>query len=259
MFNRELFIRTLSTRTLGREFRYLPRTGSTNDQLRKICTEENLPGGTLLLTDHQTDGRGRGKRRWYSGKEMNLTFSLLLFPQLSLEDSGFISLMCGVAVVDAIRAGGCSSTGLKWPNDILISGRKLGGILTERFKTDNGPAVIVGIGINVNEDRLQMPGDLQTATASLFTATGRIWRRETLLAAVLGALESYDPARPREILKAWESYCLHVGKTINFHYGSARLRGQFEGLTDRGHARIRVRGQERIFSSGEIEFDDFNN
>ncbi len=259
MFNRELFIRTLPTRTLGREFRYLPRTGSTNDQLRKLCMEETLPEGTLLLTDHQTEGRGRGKRRWYSGKEMNLTFSLLLSPQLSLEDSGLISLMCGVAVVDAIRAGGYFSAGLKWPNDILISGSKLGGILTERFKTENGPAVIVGIGINVNEDSLQMPGELRLTTASLFTATGEIWCRETLLAAILGAIESYDPTRPQEILKAWESYCLHVGKTIKFHHGSTMLRGLFEGLTNRGYAKILVSGQERIFSSGEIEFDDFNN
>ncbi|NOZ09195.1 MAG: biotin--[acetyl-CoA-carboxylase] ligase [FCB group bacterium] len=260
MFNRELYFKALITRTLGREFRYIPRIGSTNDLLRKTCATETLPEGTLLLTDHQTAGRGRAGRRWYSGENLNLTFSLLLYPQLSMEASGLISLMAGVAVVDGFRAGGFFQAGLKWPNDILISGRKIGGILAERFITGHGSAIIVGIGINVNEDLAQMPADLQASTTSLFSTTGKTWSREKLLAAILLAMESYDPTTaPADILKVWESYCTHAGKTVKFNRGPTMLRGLFEGLTDRGCARIRIGGKEQIFSSGEIEFDDTDN
>ncbi len=257
-FDQQKFSDILQTSSIGREFFYLSETGSTNDQLRTLCAHREIPEGTLLLTDHQKAGRGRSGRRWYSGPGVNLTFSLLLKPRISFNEFGLISLMSGVAVVRGITSCTSQGAGLKWPNDIIMSGRKIGGILTKRFTTDGQEMVIVGIGLNVNETLAELPKSLQANSLSLVTALGSQLPREALLADILLNFEQLYHELSPDVVEVWESYCVHVGKAVKFHYGSQESNGRFEGLAPNGYARIRIGDRTRIVSSGEIELNDLN-
>ena len=162
--------------SLGTPYLYSERTGSTQDALR----DGDLPHGTVAVAEHQTAGRGRSGRVWEDAPSKALLLSLLLRPPPAAPLPQ-LSLVAGVAVARALEAAAGVETRVKWPNDVLVGGSKVAGILLEA----SGGKVVCGIGINVNQERSELPPVTRMPATSLRVATGRTFDRGAILAAVL--------------------------------------------------------------------------
>lgn len=164
-----------------------PACPSTQDVLRG----SGLPEGAVAVTEHQTAGRGRSGRRWEDAAGRCVLVSVLLRPPRG-GPVPQVSLVAGLAVAEALEAVAGLPTGLKWPNDVLVEGRKVAGILLE----SDGDAVVCGIGVNVDQAEEDLPTGTVAPATSLRVATGRAIDRATVLATMLDALERrYDAWR----------------------------------------------------------------
>src|SRR5512142_487550 len=197
----------LATRALGRELIVLDAVESTNAYARTIASGPFIHG-TLVITDRQTAGRGRMGRVWRSSPGNDLTFSLILRPFMAPERLGLLSLATGLAITEAIRSFSALPALCKWPNDVLIGGKKCSGVLAESvLENANVRAVVVGIGINVNQPDF---GEELNAT-SLAIAGGRHYDRYGVLNAVLVHLER----RFEQLERPDTAGMLHDWRTLN--------------------------------------------
>ncbi|OQA42291.1 MAG: Bifunctional ligase/repressor BirA [Chloroflexi bacterium ADurb.Bin325] len=199
-FDAESFCAALATRRIGRPTRFYERVGSTND-LAHAAARAGAAEGLVIVADEQTAGRGRLDRRWWAPPGAALLLSLLLRPDLPAERAGQLSMCLGLAAAEAIEQTTGLHIGLKWPNDLVYAGRKLGGLLAEaEFAGAQVQYAILGLGLNVNLDFdapavLAAAGldDLRGRAASLAMLLGRPVDRIGLLAALLAAFEArYD-------------------------------------------------------------------
>lgn len=176
------------------------RVGSTNLALADLlrADPDAWPDASLLVADHQDDGRGRAGRSWQTPPRSALTLSIAVRPHVALESLGWLPLVAGLGAVNALRATAGVRASLKWPNDLMLpapdgaelegwgGARKVGGILTELVQTTAGPVVVVGIGINVSQESHELP--VASATSLALAGVGDV-DREVLLVALVSALE----------------------------------------------------------------------
>ena len=165
----------------GRPFRFVAGCGSTQDLLVPAD-----PEGAVVVADEQTAGRGRQGRRWSAPAGKAILSSILLRPPSDRRQPE-LSLVAGVAVADAVEEALGLSAQIKWPNDVLVNRKKVAGILAEA----RDGAVVLGIGVNVNQRREELPPDAKTPAASLFTTDGVERSREPILARILARLEHH--------------------------------------------------------------------
>ncbi len=171
---------------LGHPLMVFESIGSTNDEAKRAA-RCGAPTGALYVAEHQTAGRGRHARRWFSAPRENLLFSVVLRPSFSPKDVRAYSLVVGLAVRAAVGRCGAGSALIKWPNDVLVGRRKLAGVLVEsQLHGNRVSSIIVGAGINVNCASFE--GELAGSAISLGEIVGAVVSREALLAEVLGAL-----------------------------------------------------------------------
>jgi BirA family biotin operon repressor/biotin-[acetyl-CoA-carboxylase] ligase len=169
---------------LGRPYRFVDECASTQRLL-----EDDEAEGTLVATDLQTHGRGRLGRTWKAPAARALLFSVLLHPRPPMALWPELSLVAGEAVATALRREADVAATLSHPNDVLVDGRKVAGILAEA----SVGRVVLGVGLNVNQTAGELPGDTPKPPTSLRVETGREWSRAPLLAAILLELEhGYD-------------------------------------------------------------------
>ena len=179
----------LSTRWLGSQVDYFYETDSTNRQARKMA-EEGAPHGTLVAADCQSKGRGRRGRAWASPHGTGVWMSFVLRPALSPVKASMLTLVAGMAVVEGVRQISGLSSQIKWPNDAVIDGKKICGILTEMSTEEDAIRyVVVGIGINVNTE--SFPPEISGTAASLKMFLGHELKRSALIGAVLKSFEQY--------------------------------------------------------------------
>ncbi|MEX2573930.1 MAG: biotin--[acetyl-CoA-carboxylase] ligase [Balneolaceae bacterium] len=185
MFVTSDYKKKLNTQWLGSEFRYLEQTESTNSLLKSVPAEE-LAHGTVLLADRQLKGRGQYNRNWLSEPFKNLTFTIALKPARS-DTLSLLALAAGWGIVRALQTVYGNRFYLKWPNDVMISGKKLGGILVESvFNGSSLDRVLVGIGLNTGQ--MNFPKELPHAT-SLAHEFGNPPAREEILCRILEYIE----------------------------------------------------------------------
>ncbi|MEO5367072.1 MAG: biotin--[acetyl-CoA-carboxylase] ligase [Magnetococcus sp. WYHC-3] len=179
----------LHTQALGRPLLFFREVDSTNRQLAKFAVE--AAEGLTLVADHQTAGRGRMGRAWFSPSGVNVHLSVLLRPSVSLSQVPSLPLVVGCVVARAMEKFVAQAPiKLKWPNDLLINGRKISGILCEMTaETDGVQYVIVGIGLNVNLTSHRMPQDMQQTATSIRIESGRHVSRADVVAEILNQLE----------------------------------------------------------------------
>ena len=178
----------LCTRWLGRHLVCLPVTGSTNSDAAARGRSGD-PHGTVVVADAQTAGRGRLGRSWVSVRGVNVYLSALLRPAIVPAAAPQLSLVAGVAVARALEADGHKPQ-IKWPNDVLLEGRKVCGILTEiEAEADRVAFVVVGIGVNVNSSLEHFPPELHDRATSVYLAAGRRTDRVRFVARLLSELE----------------------------------------------------------------------
>lgn len=183
----------LHTKRMGKNLICRSVTGSTNVDAKKAA-EENAPEGTLVVTERQEAGRGRRGRSWASPAGCNIYFTLLLRPACGPDRACMLTLVMALAVAEAVRELGIDA-GIKWPNDIVISGRKVCGILTEMSaEQDYIHYVVIGTGINVNQETF--PEEIAGTATSLKREKGESVGRAALLASVMERFE-----------KAYECFC----------------------------------------------------
>jgi BirA family transcriptional regulator, biotin operon repressor / biotin---[acetyl-CoA-carboxylase] ligase len=190
-FDAARFTARIGELPLGRPLLLTPATGSTNDDAL-AAAREGAPHGALFVTEEQRRGRGRRGNTWHSGPGEALLFSLVLRPSLSVERASSLALVAGLAVRAAVanalrEAGVRAEPTVKWPNDVLVAGRKLAGVLVEsHVRGETLGAVVVGVGLNVG--RLSLPDEV-AAHASSLLLLGATPAREDLLADVLKELD----------------------------------------------------------------------
>jgi BirA family biotin operon repressor/biotin-[acetyl-CoA-carboxylase] ligase len=224
----------LGTRRLGREVLYLPETDSTN--LRAFALgEEGAAEGTVVVADTQNSGKGRLGRRWSSPPGVNLYLSLVLRPPIPSLLASQLTFLSAVAVVRAVREVCDLEPSLKWPNDVLLGGRKLAGLLNElSAETERIHFVVLGIGVNLNMTAEQFPDDLRYPGTSLLIEGGRPVSRLAFCRALLHELDDlydlYLESGFAPILRAWESHFELAGREVEVTSHNDVLRGTVSGL-----------------------------
>jgi BirA family transcriptional regulator, biotin operon repressor / biotin---[acetyl-CoA-carboxylase] ligase len=188
---------------------------------------EGAPPGLVVVAEHQTAGRGRLDRSWESPARAALTFSVLLRPRVPAADWPWLPLLAGHALATALREAEVPA-GLKWPNDVLVGDRKVAGILLERVDVRDGPAAVLGIGLNVSTTEAELPVDTATSVA---LATGSAPDRTELLTRVLGRLlDEYDawqaggPGRTEPLRAAYTEACVTLGREVRVELPGGEVR-----------------------------------
>jgi BirA family biotin operon repressor/biotin-[acetyl-CoA-carboxylase] ligase len=262
-FDLKRFQSLLQTRRLGRTCHYSPVLASTNTSLRALG-EQGSPEGTSVFADAQTAGRGQAGKVWISPPQRNLYVSILLRPPMAPTQAPLMSLLAAVALVDTLRQEG-AVCGIKWPNDVLICGRKVAGILTEmETARDAIRFVVVGIGVNVNMTQEEIErhlGSIAHTATSLQVALGRGIGREPLLAALMASLEHWYERLTGEgeeaLHAAWESRSLMRGRRISARTHETAWHGVAEGINRAGHLVLRQdSGVAVVLTSAEVRFLD---
>ena len=241
----------LNTEFLGQQIKFIDQTPSTNDDAWK-CFHENELEGTLIITNNQVNGRGRRKSKWSSTPDKSLTFSFLLIPNIPLENLGLLPLLTGVSIIKGIWNMTKIDVGLKWPNDIMINHKKIGGILIESNTKKNKLGVVIGIGINVNENENDIPLEIQKKTSSLSIDSGKEFNLSLILSSILNEFEHLYVHGWDHITTLWQQYCVHQNEDVIFHDNEEFIHGKFMGITKSGYARMQVNGKIKTFSSGII-------
>jgi BirA family transcriptional regulator, biotin operon repressor / biotin---[acetyl-CoA-carboxylase] ligase len=179
----------LTAKRIGTEFYYFLELDSTNNFARRLA-EQATPAGTIVIAERQTQGRGRAGRSWISPPYVNLYLSIVLRPELPPAEAPQITLMAAVALADTVASFMPLPALIKWPNDILVNGKKLAGILTEASSTSERiDFVILGIGINLNFPKELMPQAIRQHATSLLIATQNNIRREVFLRRLIQDLD----------------------------------------------------------------------
>jgi BirA family biotin operon repressor/biotin-[acetyl-CoA-carboxylase] ligase len=247
----------LTTHDLGRTLHSFPEVDSTNQVARSLADEGAL-NGELVLAESQRSGRGRRGRSWISTPGKNLTFSLILRPPLPAARAPEITLTAAVAVAEVLERAGFDVR-IKWPNDLLIGGRKVAGILTEvATDGDRLRQVILGIGLNVNLAPGDLPPELRATATSLREERGEPLPRAFLLAALLLSLEEwmdvlvekgFPPIRLR-----WRELSATLGSEVKVEGPGGAIVGQALDLDDDGALRVRdAAGAVHRVVGGEVE------
>ncbi len=253
--NERALRRTLSDLPLG-GVRYDEQTGSTNDAALAWAAE-GVPDLTLVVADEQTAGRGRGGRSWITPFGTALAFSLVLHPRPVERDIiPLYSALGALAVASALGEKYGLMPEIKWPNDVLVHGRKLCGILAETvWLGERAESVVLGIGLNVRPEAVPAAEALDFPATSLEEVTGLSVDRLSLLHDILAALLTWRPRLgTEEFIQAWEGRLAFRGKQVQVWAKDQPLRaGQVEGLDRKGGLRLRS-PQGKLFTVhfGEI-------
>lgn len=239
-FNRARFSERLVTRRFGRHLVVRATVESTNDDAWDALAQ-GAPDGAVVIADEQTRGRGRLGRVWVTSPGRGLAMSLLLHLGCDPDPLATLPLVAGLALVSALDHLGARAQ-LKWPNDVLLDGRKVAGILCERRHTAAGlDAAVVGVGVNVTQARDEFPPELRDAATSLVQA-GHRFAREDVAAEFLNAFEPLwtehaEGDRSRAIT-AWRARATLWGTTVTVHTPAGPLHGIARTLDDDGALRI---------------------
>ena len=224
----------------------LVETSSTNDVAREQA-RKGARTGFLVAASRQTAGRGRLGRNWESPPDRGLYVSILLRPDLAMTEAGKLTVLGSVATVDAVEMVTGLRPQIKWPNDLMLGGRKLAGLLIETEPKERRLAfAVVGIGLNVRQEAGDFSPEVRGTATSLYLATGRMYRRADLLVALLQALEGRLSRPFDEAREAWTASSLTLGQRITLTTSRGRKHGQALGLDETGA--LLLRGD-----SGEVE------
>ncbi|MCR4438373.1 MAG: biotin--[acetyl-CoA-carboxylase] ligase [bacterium] len=249
----------LKTKHLGRAAQFFSSVASTNEVARELA-QRGAPHGYLVSACAQTAGRGRAGRTWYSAPGAGLWFSLVLRPTLAPQRCGLISLAAALAVAEAIAKITGIKAQLKWPNDVLVAGKKLCGILAEtELIGDRLKFAVLGVGINTNRAHAQrMPRHIQATATWLSDHTSTLPDEMALLASILGAVEKrweeLEAGHLARLLRAWRTRCMHLGKPVRIVEPHSTLQGVAEDIAEDGALLLRTAsGELRAIVAGDCQ------
>ena len=232
----------LGTAWMGRNCICLESVDSTNNCARRRA-EEDAPDGTLIVAEEQTAGRGRRGRSWSASRGANIMMSLILRPRIRPEHASRLTLLMAMAVAKGIRTVTGLPAGIKWPNDVVVHGKKVCGILTElSMEVGYINYVVIGAGINVNQE--QFPEEIQTSAGSLCLELGQKVARAELTAAVLRELEELyavflETEDLSKLYRAYNELCVNRGRKIRVLDPKEGYTGTTDGINALGELVVR--------------------
>lgn len=234
----------LEVALVGRFLQVFEEVGSTNDEAARLA-EAGAPEGTAVLAERQFRGRGRLGRGWESPAGLGIWTSILLRPPLPPEEAPLFSLLGGVAAAEAIAEVTGRSAGLKWPNDVIVTDKKVGGILAElRTEGVKVSHLILGIGLNVNHARDDFPEGLRNTATSLRIAVEADVSRLALLRALYSTLDRWYDRLLREgqapLLARYRALCLTLGREVQVQGDGETFGGEAVDLGQRGELVVRL-------------------
>jgi BirA family transcriptional regulator, biotin operon repressor / biotin---[acetyl-CoA-carboxylase] ligase len=250
----------LPTRIVGRYIQVFQETSSTNDLIEKLA-RDGVREGAVVFAESQTKGRGRLGRHWLSPPKKGLWFSVLLRPKLRPQAATQLTILAATALSRAIQKITGLTPEIKWPNDILIRGRKTAGILTElSAELDSIKYLILGIGLDVNLNGSDFPANLRALATSLKIETGRAVDRAALAAEILIQID-HDYHRIcgghfETIANEWEAQCTTIGRNVVVDYGHRKIQGRVESLDADGALLLRTQhGRLERIMGGDVTLE----
>lgn len=241
---------------MWREVLWYDTIDSTNDELKRRAVQ-GTAAGTVIAADCQTGGRGRRGRTFRSPAGKGLYLSAAFSPRCAASELSAVTAWTAVAVCNAVETVCGVRPGIKWPNDLVLNGKKLGGILTESlFLVPGEPLVILGIGLNLSQSAADFGPELRDMAVSLSQALGAAPDRRTLLAAVLQELERLCRAFPAgcaNYLGWFRRDCMTVGRSIRVQTAAGTRTGNAVGISDKFALRVRWSdGTKEELTTGEV-------
>jgi len=247
---------TMKTEWAGRNVLYFDETDSTNTEAKKAA-EAGAPHGTLAVADYQSMGKGRRGRSWTSPHGVGIWMSIMIRPNLHPSCASMLTLVAALAVADGIKKVCGLDSKIKWPNDIVVNGKKVCGILTEMStELDCINYVVTGIGINANTG--EFPEDIRDVATSLLLETGERVKRSQLIAAVMEAFEQYygrfmENENMSGLLEEYNSLLANRDNMVRVLAPGSEYTGTALGIDETGELLVRMEsGELRRVLSGEV-------
>lgn len=239
----------------GKKIVYFDVTDSTNIQAKRLA-EEGAPHGTLVIAGRQEAGRGRRGRAWESPAQDGVFMTVLLRPDLKPKDASMLTLVAAMAVAKAVRQLYGLPAMIKWPNDVLLSGKKICGILTEMSaEIDSVNYLVTGIGINVSNRKFE--GEVSQMATSILLEGGKRARRVELIEAVWEQYEKYYDLFMKkmdlsDIVEEYNGSLVNLGRQVRILDPKEPFVGAAEGITPKGELLVETGQGTRRVSSGEV-------
>ncbi len=246
----------LNTKYMGHNIKYFDEINSTNVYAKQLIKEVKPPEGTLIWSDKQLQGKGRLGRTWASAANVGIWMSLILYPKLEPEKISPLTLVAGLAMCQSLREISGLNIKLKWPNDLVVNGKKICGILSEMIMlAEQEVAVVTGIGVNVNTKEFDT--ELAYAT-SLLLETGKQFNREVIISKFLSQFECLYEVYNKEgtflsLRHEYENLCVNMDADVCIHIGDEKFLAKAVSLSDNGNLCVRYEdGRLEEVSSGEV-------
>ena len=256
----DLIARLGKTKVVGRDIQVFEQTTSTNDVAEKLA-RDGVKEGAVVYAESQTKGRGRLGRKWMSPPRKGLWFSVLLRPAMRPQETTQLTVASATALRRAIHAVTGLSAEIKWPNDLLLGGKKVVGILTEMSaEVDRVRHLILGIGVDVNQEAAEFPAELRKLATSLRIEAGEEICRAELATEILRELD-HDYARIcagnfAAVADEWEAACATIGRNVTVHVGDRTFSGRAESLDDDGALLVRTEhGHLERITGGDVTLE----
>ncbi len=261
VYSESEIVSRLHTKWAGRKLHFFESTGSTNPDAKRFA-EEGEPHGTTVVADSQTAGKGRRGRVWESPAGTSIYFTIVLRPKFNPEKASMVTLVMALSVAEAICEVTGLSTGIKWPNDIVVNGKKVVGILTELSMTPELNEIqflVAGVGVNVNqESAADFPEEIRETATSLRMESGKNISRAILLERILARFEEDYEIFERTLdlltLKArYESHLVGINAGVRVLDPAGEYNGTSRGISDTGELIVERENGERILVyAGEV-------
>lgn len=249
--------KNLTTRFIGADIYLFDAIDSTNSHAHKLA-KEGAKEGTVVLSESQSRGKGRLGRSWFSPSGTNIYLSVILRPQMPASQITLLTFAAAIAVAKAIRDITGLDADIKWPNDILIKGKKVAGILSEMdAKSDTIRFVVIGIGINVNLEKKDIPLELMDKATSIKIESNSTIDRMNLICRVLENLEKwynlFERNGANDIIKEWKSLAITIGRDVKVQSGNSFVEGRAVDIDENGALLIKDRnGVIQKVLSGDV-------
>lgn len=250
MYDTDRIKSQLLTNLFGSTFIFEPEVDSSNAHLMRLA-REGAPEGTVVLTAFQTKGKGRLNRTWLSRKGENMLISLLIRPGVLIDSVQKITLASAVILIEAVQSFMHKmklppfDICVKWPNDLMVDGKKLAGILAESIlQGKTVEALVVGFGLNINTSADALPEEIRDSATSLREKTGQAIEIEDFVAHFLNTFEREYLRLNRKnfhgIITEWKKHCMQFGQVIKVQHKGKTEEAVFEDINDQGHLIYRL-------------------
>lgn len=243
------------TEWVGQEIFYFPVIDSTNTKAKQLA-EEGYPSGTLVVAEQQDAGRGRRGRNWESPRGTGIFMTLMLKPEINPNNASMLTLVAALAVSSAITKCTGRPAGIKWPNDIVMNGKKVCGILTEMSaQFDYVNHIVIGIGINVHNE--SFPEEISHMATSLYLETKEHVNRASLIEEIWEQFEHYyaifhETEDLSGLVREYDAHLVNMHQIVKVLDPKEPFEGKAMGISPRGELIVDTWESRRLVSSGEV-------